>query len=119
MEELDYIVNEIDIKHIIIMDENLTLNRNRLLSICRKISESNLKFTWEGWTHVSTVDEEILQAMKSAGLIRLSFGIESGDQAILDRIKKGITLDQVRSAYRIAEKVGIQTRGSAMLGTSS
>lgn len=116
MEELDYIVNEIDIKHIIIMDENLSLNKKRLLLICREIKKNNLKFTWEGWTHVSTVDEEILQAMKSAGLIRLSFGIESGDQEILNKIKKAITLDQVRNAYRIAEKVGIETRGSAMLG---
>ena len=116
MEELDYIVNENDIKHIIIMDENLTLNKKRLLLICREIKKNNLKFTWEGWTHVSTVDEEILQAMKSAGLIRLSFGIESGDQKILNKIKKAITLDQVRNAYGIAEKVGIETRGSAMLG---
>jgi anaerobic magnesium-protoporphyrin IX monomethyl ester cyclase len=116
LEELDYIVNKLDVKHVIIMDETLTLNKKRMFSICKEITNRNLKFTWEGWTHVSTVDEELLHAMKSAGLIRLSFGIESGDQNILNKINKAITLDQVQNAYMIADRVGIETRGSAMLG---
>jgi len=116
IDELEYIVHDLNVKHIIIMDETLTLNKKRLLSLCEEINNRKLKFTWEGWTHVSTVDEEILKAAKSSGLIRLSFGIESGDQEILKIIKKGITLDQVRMAYKIAHKIGIETRGSAMLG---
>ena len=116
MSELRQIVSELGIKHVIFMDETLTLNKPRLRQICQAIRDEGLDFTWEGWTHASTIDEDILRDMQSAGLIRLSFGIESGDPAILKRIKKGVTLEQIREAYRLARKVGIETRGSAMLG---
>ncbi len=116
MVELDQIVNGLKVEHIIIMDETLTLDRARTLELCRRIREAGLKFTWEGWTRAETIDEELLTEMKSVGLIRLSFGIESGDPEILKIIKKGITLEGVRRAYRIADKVGLETRGSAILG---
>ncbi|MCK4827524.1 radical SAM protein, partial [bacterium] len=86
------------------------------LAFCKAIHDAKLEFTWEGWTHAGTIDEEMLSAMKGAGLVRLSFGIESGDQEILKVIKKNVTLDQIRNAYRMSAKVGIETRGSAMLG---
>jgi radical SAM superfamily enzyme YgiQ (UPF0313 family) len=114
--ELKQITQELGIRHIIFMDETLTLNKVRLLEICRAIKNAGLEFTWEGWTHASTIDEEILRAMKDVGLIRLSFGIESGDPEILKSIKKGVTLDQIRQAYKIAARVDIETRGSAILG---
>ena len=116
MVELDQIVNKLGVEHIIIMDETLTLDKQRTMELCRRIKEAGLKFTWEGWTRAETVDEELLSEMKSAGLIRLSFGIESGDPEMLKIIKKGITLEGVRRAYKIADKVGLETRGSAILG---
>jgi radical SAM superfamily enzyme YgiQ (UPF0313 family) len=116
IDELRMVTGEMGVRHVIIMDETLTLKRKRVLAFCEAIKEAGLEFTWEGWTVASTIDEELLRAMKEAGLIRLSFGIESGDPEILKRIKKGITLEQVRNAYKVAAKVGIETRGSAILG---
>ena len=114
--ELEVIVNKNKIDHLIFMDDTLTVNKKRMLKLCQAIMDSGLKFTWEGWTHAATVDEEVLQAMKDAGLIRLSFGIESGDPELLKNIKKGATLEQIKNAYKVASKVGIETRGSAMIG---
>lgn len=114
--ELRYITEELDVHHVIFMDETLTLSKKRMLKLCEAIQDAGLTFTWEGWTHAGTIDEEVLRAMKSAGLVRLSFGIESGDPTILKRIKKGLTLPQIREAYRVAARVGVETRGSAILG---
>jgi anaerobic magnesium-protoporphyrin IX monomethyl ester cyclase len=116
IEELKQIVLDLGVKHVIFMDETLTLNRAHLFGICKAIKEAELEFTWEGWTHASTITEEILHTMKEAGLIRLSFGIESGDPQILKEIKKGVTLEQIRTAYKLTTAAGIETRGSAMLG---
>ncbi len=114
--ELKEITENLGIQHIIIIDETLTLNKGRMLKLCRAIKDAGLKFTWEGWTHASAIDEEMLGAMKSAGLIRISFGIESGDPEILKSIKKGVTLEQIRNAYKITAQFGLETRGSAILG---
>ena len=116
IEEIRVIVEENNIHHLIIMDDTLTVNKKRMMKLCEAIKKSGLKFTWEGWTHAATVDEEVLQTMKEAGLIRLSFGIESGDPEILKSIKKGATLKHIKNAYRIARKVGLETRGSAIIG---
>jgi radical SAM superfamily enzyme YgiQ (UPF0313 family) len=116
IEELKQMIDGLGISHIIVMDETLTLNKKRTLELCEAIKAEGLNFTWEGWTHASAVDEELLLAMKAAGLIRLSFGIESGDPEILKRIKKNVTLEQILRAYKIAAAAGIETRGSAMLG---
>lgn len=114
--ELKNITENQGIKHVIVMDETMTLNKQRMLELCQRIMDERIEFTWEGWTHASTIDEELLSAMKKAGLIRLSFGIESGDPKILKVIKKNVTLAQIRKAYKIADKAGIETRGSAILG---
>jgi len=114
--ELKQITQDFGVRHIIFMDETLTLDKARLRGICQAIKDADLKFTWEGWTHASTIDEDIIGVMKDAGLIRLSFGIESGDPEILKGIKKGVTLGQIKNAYKLAFHAGIETRGSAMLG---
>jgi len=116
VDEIRVIVEENGIDHLIVMDDTLTVNKKRMMALCQAIIDSGLKFTWEGWTHAATVDEEVLQTMKNAGLIRLSFGIESGDPEILKSIKKGATLEQIKNAYKIARKVGLETRGSAIIG---
>ncbi len=116
VDEIESVCKEYNIDHFIFIDDTLTLDRKRILEVCRKIKEKALEITWEGWTHVNTIDEELLRNMKMAGLVRLSFGIESGNEKILKSIKKGATLAKIEEAYKITKKVGIETRGSVILG---
>lgn len=57
------------------------------------------------------VDEELFRLMVQAGCKRVGFGVESGNQAVLDAIKKRQTLDDVRRAFRLAKAAGVQTMG--------
>ena len=84
--------------------------------MCKLIRDNNLKITFEGFTRANTVTYDLLKSMKKAGLVRLSFGIESGNQDILKKIKKGITLDEIKKGFYLAKKVGIETKGSAIIG---
>jgi radical SAM superfamily enzyme YgiQ (UPF0313 family) len=62
-------------------------------------------------------DEEVLGAMKAAGCLRAAFGVESGNQKILDTVvDKQLTLDQVRSAFQAARAVGLETIGFFIIG---
>lgn len=54
--------------------------------------------------------------MKKAGCIHIKYGIESGSQKILNRLCKGITLDEIRTAVYLTKKHGMETYGFFMIG---
>jgi anaerobic magnesium-protoporphyrin IX monomethyl ester cyclase len=116
LDELEVIVKVHGIDHIIILDDTLVIQRERMMKMCEGIHERKLKFTWEGMARANLVDKELIETMANAGLVRISFGIESGNEDVLKNIEKGVTLDQIRDAYRWAKKAGIETRGSAIIG---
>ena len=62
------------------------------------------------------VDAELFQLMKQAGCKRVGFGVESGNQAVMDSIKKRQTLDDVRRAFRQAKAAGLETMGFFIFG---
>ena len=116
LDELELIVNGLGLHHIHIFDDTLVLDRARAIKICEGIKERNLKFTWEGMARANLIDEELLRIQVDVGLTQLSLGVESGSPGILKSIQKNVTLDQIREAYRIGKKVGIETRAFAILG---
>jgi radical SAM superfamily enzyme YgiQ (UPF0313 family) len=116
LDELEHCVRDHGIRHFSFIDDTLTLKHDRVRSLCRGIRERKLDITWEGWTRANTVDREILSEMKSAGFVRISFGIETAHPEILKRIKKGVPLESYKTAYDTAKALGIETRGSIILG---
>lgn len=97
-------------------DDHLTLNHKHLNAICDEIMVRGLKFNWSAFSRVDTVNSEILHKMKKAGCTWLLYGVESGNQEILDTIKKKITLQKVRDAVEMAKEAGIGILASFILG---
>lgn len=116
VDEIEDAYRQYGVTHFIFVDDTLTVEKSRMFAICDDILRRGLEVTWEGWTHANTVNEELLAAMKRAGLRRLSFGIESGNREILKSLKKGTDHERILSAYRAAKKVGLETRGSVIIG---
>ena len=54
--------------------------------------------------------------MKRAGCWQIAYGIESGSQKVLDILKKGINIRQIRDAVRWTKEAGISTKGFLMIG---
>jgi radical SAM superfamily enzyme YgiQ (UPF0313 family) len=54
--------------------------------------------------------------MKAAGCYQIGYGIESGDQAILNRIAKRVTLAQIERAIRLTDEAGIRAKGFFIMG---
>ncbi len=105
------------IKHLLIDDDTFTILRERLEKICHLIIKEKLDLTWTCLARVDTVDEKILRLMKKAGCWQILYGIESGNQEILNKLQKRITIEQVREAVKITHKVGIKTKGFFILGS--
>ncbi|MDP7099632.1 MAG: radical SAM protein, partial [Rhodospirillales bacterium] len=116
LDELHEIVNVHGYNHISVSDDTLVIKRKRMMELCAGIKERGLKFTWEGMTRANLVDPELLRTQHEAGLSRMSLGVESGNQDILDGVDKGTTLQQVRDGYKMTKEAGIETRGSAIIG---
>jgi tetratricopeptide (TPR) repeat protein len=87
-----------------------------VLALCRGIREKKLEFLWSCDTRVDVLNEELLYEMRLAGCQRLSLGVESGSQRILDLINKKITVDEIIESTALAKKYGIQVRYYMMLG---
>jgi anaerobic magnesium-protoporphyrin IX monomethyl ester cyclase len=99
-------------------DDTFTIDRLRVMEICRLIRERGLEreVEWIAQCRVDTVDREMLEAMKAANCGYILFGVESGSPQMLKRMKKGITLDKVREAFRLTREVGIKTQAFFLFG---
>ena len=105
------------IKEIFIYDDTFGVDRRRVLDICAEIKKRGLTIAWDIRTRVNTIDEKVLGALKQAGCQRIHYGVEAGTQKILNVLRKGITLEQVKKAFRITKEAGIQTAAYFMIGS--
>jgi len=109
-------VCELDIRSAIFQDELFTLKPSRVMEICRGINERGLSLNWAVKSRVDCITHEIVEAMVGAGCFNIHFGIESGSPSTLHRMRKGITLDQVRNAVKLVKSSGITCTGNFMIG---
>ncbi len=105
-------------KELHVWDDGFSTDVERAKEICREILRRKLKITWNIYNgmRIDRMDEELLTLLKKSGCYRISVGVESGNQEILDRIKKGIQIEKVKETFRLANKVGIETMAFCMVG---
>ena len=104
------------VEHFMFLDDTLTLHRQHIIDICNLIIKENLNITFEGSTRANLIDEELVSLMKKAGLIRLSFGLETVDEGIRKTMKKMVPLESYITANKLTNKYGIETLNSCMIG---
>ena len=75
-----------------------------------------IEIIWHCNARVDRITPELLARMKKNGLTCMSFGVESGDEEILDRVLKNISIEQVEKAFALCETLGIQTTAYFMAG---
>lgn len=116
LDSLEALLPRLRVKMIQIKDDTFTTNKKRVIELCRGIRARKLNFLWSCDTRVDVLNEELLYEMRLAGCQRLSLGVESGSQRILDGIHKKITTDEIIAATEMAKKYGVHVRYYMMLG---
>jgi len=109
-------VNRHGIHEFLIWADTFTLDRRYVRQLCRGIVEQQLDISWSCNSRVDTVDLETLTMMEKAGLWMISYGMESGNNSILKRSGKGITVAQAGSAVYLAKEAGLRVAGHFILG---
>jgi anaerobic magnesium-protoporphyrin IX monomethyl ester cyclase len=109
-------IKEMGVDHVFVVDSTLTANRKVLEAVCRELISRKLEVTFEGHTRANLVDRPLLELMKEAGLVRLAFGLESTDKAVLKLMHKEIEPEDVRNAVRLCKQVKIAASIGTMMG---
>lgn len=97
--EIEQLMHDYGARFFLMYDDTFTISRERVEAICELIIKKDLHIKWFCMARADTIDQELIDLMHQAGLVAINFGVESGDETALKRIKKGITLDQVRKAF--------------------
>jgi radical SAM superfamily enzyme YgiQ (UPF0313 family) len=117
--EWKYLVEEMGATEIGVTDDVWNLKLDRAKEICRLlIVEGLTKVPWVTvhGMRADHTDAELFELMKRAGCKRVGFGVESGNQIVLDSIKKRQTLEDVRRAFKQAKAAGLETMGFFIFG---
>lgn len=104
------------VKSIRFIDDTFTLNKQRVIDLCKAIIENKIKVEWACLSRTDNLDIELLTWMKKAGCKRIYFGMESGSQRMLDIYKKNVKVEDALHALHLCRKVGIETAAFFMSG---
>ncbi|MHB9023848.1 MAG: B12-binding domain-containing radical SAM protein [Armatimonadota bacterium] len=114
--EIQELIENYGAREISFLDDTFVLDKTRLHRIFELLEKEKIRFHWTCMTRVNNLDYETLKFMRDHGCWQIRIGIESGNAAVLEFIKKGITLDQVRNVTRWCSELKIATTGFFMLG---
>jgi anaerobic magnesium-protoporphyrin IX monomethyl ester cyclase len=109
IEELRSCVEELGITNFYFRADTFTWNKEWVIELCKKIRRSDLDINWVCNSRIDTIDEKLINDMKRSGCWMVGFGLESGDQKLLDKMKKGIRVETMRKTLKLCKKYGLST----------
>jgi len=105
------------VKDFAFKDSTFTANKKWTQEFCRRLIELKLDIKWRINTRANLVPSPLLDLMAEAGCYMINFGVESGDEEILKKIKKEVDLEEVIDAFERCRKLGIRTYATFLMGS--
>ncbi len=118
VDEFEDLIERFEVKEIHIWDDNFTTLKSRVFQIRDEVRKRhlNIKFAFPNGLRVDFLNEEVLKALKDMGTYSIALGVESGNQHILDRINKNISLEGIRDRFKLARGFGLEIWVFFMIG---
>lgn len=109
VDEIEHLVREYGVREIHFEDDMLTMDRKRMIAICREIIERKLDITWTtpNGVYVNSLNEELLTIMKAAGCYQLALAVESGSKSVLRLMNKNVRLEYAREVVKIMRRLNM------------
>lgn len=104
------------VAHVFIVDNIFNCPEDHALEVCRTLGQRDISIKWSCYVHPASFSRELAEEMKKAGCSGVEFGTDSGAPAVLNRLKKNFTPDDVRRATRHAQQAGLEVCHSLSLG---
>lgn len=114
--EIRELVDRFSIEYTGFPDDLFTSDRAFVMEFCDLMKKELPGMKWSCLGRVNTVDRGMLLAMKEAGCDWISYGIESGSDMMLERMRRQVTAQQCLEAIKLTEEAGIHAEGSFIIG---
>jgi len=115
-EEIDYLVARYGTKQIFFVDDIFLVQRANVLAFCRELAGRHPALQWIAQMRADALDDEVAAAMAAAGCRRIYFGVESGSEAVLRRVRKGTDRESIRLGIESAKRAGIRVKTGWVFG---
>lgn len=116
VDEMEYYAKQMGIRQFIFEDDTYTVNVKRAAAISEEILRRRLNIEWFCNSRVTGIPLDLLKLMKRSGCKLIFFGIESGNQAILNSIEKKIRVEDVEQTMVNCRVAGIKSYGLFIIG---
>lgn len=113
-QEIDYLVRKYNINLLNMLDELFSLDEKRLHEFASRIKKYNIR--WMAQLRADNVSENMLKALKDAGILTLGIGMESMSDKVLKSMKKHVTKAGIERAYKLALDTGVRAGGNLIFG---
>jgi len=114
MGELFEMRDQLGISFFAFMTDTFTLRHSWVRQVMEAMRPHG--FRWVCNSRVDTINYELAREMKASGCELVSFGVESGNEGVLESSKKGITLNQIREGIAATKRAGILTFAYFIIG---
>ena len=104
---IEKLITTYDPPQLMFFDDLFTIQRKRVIAICKEIVRRGLFFEFACESRLDTMDFEMLRWLRKAGCVKIYYGLESGSPELLVTMKKGITLEKMERAAKLNREVGM------------
>ena len=113
--EADSLVQK-GVENAFIVDNIFNFPETHAREVCRAFIEREIALRWSCYVHPAYFSRLLAEDMKRAGCTGVEFGTDSGSPAVLDKLGKTFSPDDIRRATRIAREAGLEVCHSLSLG---
>ena len=116
VDEMEFLTKNFGCGFFNFADDIFTVNKNRVIDLCKEIIDRKLDIVWDCETRVNFIWEDMLEWMIKSGCYCISFGVESASETVLKAIKKKTTPEQIEHAIKLTKQMGMKTKMLLMVG---
>jgi len=118
LDEIELLINRYNQGHINFVDDNFTADKQRVIRLCRRITEKGLqrKASFDCQTRADAVDDEILFSLRRAGFRMINYGLETASERLMVLLNKKETVAENIAAVKLTKKYGFGVSGTFIFG---
>ena len=116
LDEMEYLVDRYNLDGFYFLADLLMLSKQKVKGICEGILNRGIKIKFNMSGRVNIISDDIIRLLKAAGCISIYYGLESGNDTVLQNMSKKTTVEQIDNAVKITREHGIYCAYGFMFG---